>query len=317
MFFCRRGFAKFLLAATLSGFLGVGCGPLSKPFKPDTNDGAPSPFDQLRDLSGVVVAPLENAPAGVGGPFADSVSKLLREANIPSTTGGALKDGFLLEGRARTITWGARHAIVIDWVLSDRLGAIVDQRATNIETDIPIRVNKGGWDAWRVTDDAALDKAAQTIAKVISRLLQQETPVHKPPPRPLLGVASVTGATGDGNKSLQRAFEVVLRRAGVPVAASFDAATIRIYGVVSLSDTTGPDATDAAFRGTYKRLNIKWIFRGSDGVELGIMTQTNMVRKGQVATRWGSLAYDITLAAIDGVMRVLRTMDEVGVITRP
>jgi hypothetical protein len=165
-----------LLAATLSGFLGVGCGPLSKPFKPDTNDGAPSPFDQLRDLSGVVVAPLENAPAGVGGPFADSVSKLLREANIPSTTGGALKDGFLLEGRARTITWGARHAIVIDWVLSDRLGAIVDQRATNKETDIPIRVNKGGWDAWRVTDDAALDKAAQTIAKVISRLLQQETP---------------------------------------------------------------------------------------------------------------------------------------------
>ena len=263
------------------------------------------------------MAPLENAPAGVGGPFADSVSKLLREANIPSTTGGALKDGFLLEGRARTITWGARHAIVIDWVLSDRLGAIVDQRATNIETDIPIRVNKGGWDAWRVTDDAALDKAAQTIAKVISRLLQQEIPVHKPPPRPLLGVASVTGATGDGNKSLQRAFEVVLRRAGVPVAASFDAATIRIYGVVSLSDTTGPDATDAAFRGTYKRLNIKWMFRGSDGVELGIMTQTNMVRKGQVATRWGPLAYDITLAAIDGVMRVLRTMDEVGAITRP
>jgi hypothetical protein len=242
------------------------------------------------------------------------VVKLLREANIPATTGGALKDGLLLEGRARTITWGARHAIVIDWVLSDRLGAIVDQRATNIATDIPVRVNRGGWDAWRGIDDAALDNAARTIAKVISILLQEESLVYKSPPRRLLGVASVTGATGDGNKSLQRAFEVVLRRAGVPVAASLDAATIRIYGIVSLSDTTGPDA---ALGGTYKRLDIKWTFRGSDGVELGIMTQTNMVRKGQVATRWGPLAYDITLAAIDGVMRVLRTMDEVGAITRP
>jgi hypothetical protein len=306
-----------MVAVIFSGLLGASCGPLPKPFKHDTNGGATSPFDQLGDLSGVVVAPIENAPPGIGGPIADSVALQLRRANIPATTGGALRDGLLLEGQARTITWGARHAIVIDWILSDRLGAIVDQRATNIATDIPIRANKGDWDAWRDVDDGVLDKAAQTIAREISGLLQQENPVRKTRPLPLLGVASVTGATGDGNKSLQRAFEAVLRRAGLPVAASIDAATVRIHGVVTVSEVSGSKLEGSDSNEPQSRLDIKWIFRQKDGAEIGVMTQTNTVQNGQIATRWGGLAYDITLAAIDGVLRVLRTMDEARAITRP
>ncbi len=299
-------FKPWVSVVLLAGLLISACGPLPRPFKPESNGGAASPFDQLGDIPGIVVAPIENAPPGVGGPIADSVAALLRRANTPATTVGALTDGYLLEGRARTISWGARHRIVVDWTLTDRLGAIVDERTTDIATDIPIRTKAGQWDAWRRVDDAALDNAARTIATAVAALLQRNNPVERTRARVLLGVASVSGATGDGNESLKRAFEAVLRRAGVPVAVTPDAATVQIHGVVSVVD----------LKGGQKKLDITWTFRRPDGAKIGVMTQHNAVRNGQVEARWGPLAYDITLAAIDGVMSILRTMGEIDAITR-
>jgi hypothetical protein len=309
VFFFKRLFPVILVSALLIG----ACGPLPKPFKPDVNGGAPSPFEQLGDIPGIVVAPVENTPPGVGGPIADSIAESLRRANTPATTAGALLDGYLLEGRARTITWGARHSIVIDWTLTDRRGAILDQRSTNVVTDIPVQANTpvqnrpDEWSLWRHVGEADLKTTSQTIASALAALLQRNIPVQQARPRPLLGVASVTGASGDGNESLRRAFEAVLRRTGLPVAATPDAATVRIHGVVKLTDLEGGQ----------KKLDITWTFRRPDGAEIGVMTQHNAVQDGQVKTRWGPLAYDITLAAIDGVVNILRKMDAYDAITRP
>ena len=126
-------------------------------------------------------------------------------------------------------------------------------------------------------------------------------------PPALLTVASVTGASGDGNESLKRALQAVLRRAGLPVAADPRDATVFIDGVVDLQKLDDSE----------KALDITWSFRDSSGRHLGVMTQQNRVRNNQVGSRWGSLAYDITLAAIDGVVRVLRRRDEIDALTRP
>jgi hypothetical protein len=309
VYFFRRLFPIIVLSVLMLS----ACGPLPKPFKPDVNGGALSPFDQLGGIPGIVVAPVENTPPGFGGPLADSVAALLRQANMPATTGGALLDGYLLEGQARTITWGARHTIVIDWTLSDRQAAILDQRSTNVVTDIPAQTktpapNKPDkWSVWRHVGDADLKNTSQAIATALAALLQPNNPVRQSRPRPRLGVASVTGASGDGNESLRRAFEAVLRRAGLPVAATPDTATVRIHGVVKLTDLESGK----------KKLDITWFFRRPDGAEIGVMTQHNAVLDGQVKTRWGPLAYDITLAAIDGVVSILRKMDEFDAITQP
>ena len=300
-----------IIAAIVAGLFASACGELPKPFKPDAKGLALSPFAQLGDVSGVVVAPIQNAPPGVGDAMADSVAVWLRKANAPATTTGALTNGHLLEGWARIVELGGGPVIVVDWVLTNPANVIVDRRATRIAPIGPARPSAqrsgGEWPAWRRIDDAAIRRASEEIATAVAALLQSNTPVKKDLPRAQLAVASVTGATGDGNESLKRAFEAMLRRAGLPVAATMEEATVLIYGEVTLKSQDD----------TVKVLEINWSFRGPDGRELGVMSQHNQVRNNQVNARWGSLAYDITLAAIEGVVSILKRRDEIDALTRP
>jgi hypothetical protein len=294
--------ALFAILATTA------CGELPRPFKPNVKGLALSPLAQLGDGAGVVVAPVVNTPQDVGVTMAESVASQLRQSNVPATTTGALTNGYLLEGRSREA--GAGQGLVIDWILTNPYNVVVDRRATMIRPVVgaaPTRDLSPEWPIWRRIDDAAIGRATSKIANAVSELLQSNTPVKKDLPPALLTVASVTGASGDGNESLKRALQAVLRRAGLPVAADPRDATVFIDGVVDLQKLDDSE----------KALDITWSFRDSSGRHLGVMTQQNRVRNNQVGSRWGSLAYDITLAAIDGVVRVLRRRDEIDALTRP
>ena len=302
-------FNRWVVPAALFTILATtACGELPRPFKPDVKGLALSPLAQLGDGAGVVVAPVVNTPPDVGAIMAESVASHLRQSNVPATTTGALTNGYLLEGRSRTA--GAEQVLVIDWILTNPNNVVVDRRATVIRPvagAAPTRDVSREGPIWRRIDDAAIGRATSKIADAVSELLQSNTPVKKDLPPALLAVASVTGASGDGNESLKRAFEAVLHRAGLPVAAKLRDATVLIHGVVVLQNLDDAQKT----------LDITWSFRDSSGRELGVMTQQNRVRNNQVESRWGSLAYDITLAAIDGVVSVLRRRDEIDALTRP
>ncbi|MFT6580764.1 MAG: hypothetical protein ACJAU6_001194 [Alphaproteobacteria bacterium] len=305
---------RIFSVALFASLVTAACGELPRPFKPEVKGLTLSPLAQLGDGAGVVVAPIANAPLDVGAMMADSIASRLRQANVPATTTDALTNGYLLEGRSRTA--GAGQGLVIDWILTNPYNVVVDRRTTMVRPTAAAALNPevglnpgvgNEWPIWRRIDNAAIGRATSKIADAVAELLQSNTPVKKDLPPALLAVASVTGASGDGNESLKRAFEAVLHRAGLAVAATPREATVLIDGVVVLQDVEGAQ----------KALDITWSFRDSSGRNLGVMTQRNRVRNNQVESRWGSLAYDITLAAIDGVVSVLRRRDEIDALTRP
>jgi hypothetical protein len=274
------------------------CGPLPRPFKSENGDGVESPFKVFRESVGVVVVPVENAPPAVAGPLADLLAEKLSGKGIPATTGGALKDAYLLEGVATEP--GPDGNAAIAWTLTDERGAVVTEFATRVATSQA---------AWLAGERAPLVAFAIRAAESVSQSLQGPAIAARPvakKPRPSVAVVSVEGAPGDGNEALKTAFEAVLKRSGLPVAADPTQAVLRIYGKVATKPGDGG----------VEKLAITWSLRDAGDVEIGTLTQSNNVSQGRLDTTWGAMAYDVTTAMVGSVVEMLKVMDDAEDIIR-
>lgn len=274
----------------------AGCGPLPRPFK--EGSGVESPFEAIQDSAGVVVVPIEGAPAAVSGPLTEILAAALVRRGVPATTGGALTNGFLLEGLAGPP--GPAGGLSIDWKLTDESG----ENVTAFSTRHP--VTQAAWQSGRAAD---LGRIADATAAEIAESLRgpavsaQEIPRKQ---RSRFAVVSVEGAPGDGNEALKTAFEAVLRRAGLPVTANPEEAAILIYGVVTVKPAA--DGSDS--------LSLVWTLRDPEGAEIGELRQSNQVRHGELDAKWGALAYDITAAVISDVTRIMAIIDDAEAVRR-
>ncbi len=273
------------------GVVLAGCGNLPRPFKAEIGEGAESPLVALQDSVGIVVVPTFGAPPGVAGPLADIMAADLRRTNVPATTGSAIKNGYILEGEAKfTPITGDQGEISVIWTITDPQGTVVDRLLTQ---------QMGGQAAWQTGSRVVLNGLAEDAVPRIADVLQSNLPVVAQAARPTIGVVKIEGAPGDGNEALKKAFEAVLRNAGLPVVEDASLAAIQVFGNVEVS----PEDKGR------EKLEIKWTLRQPDGSDIGSMTQTNAIRAGKASARWGSLAYDVTFAMIDSVANVLQTME--------
>jgi hypothetical protein len=282
--------------------IAAGCGALPKPFKSVSGGGAENPLAAMRDSAGIVVAPIQGAPPAVAGPLAEIMAATFRRANIPATTGSAIKNAYLLEGAATFSgapggARGGKETVSIAWAVSDHRGVGIESFSTEHKITAA---------AWRVGERARLDAIAAATAPRIAAMLRANLPAAPETPPPMIGIIAIEGAPGDGNLALKKAFETVLRDAGVPVTADPDLATIRVFGKVAI-------ATQSETR---DKITIIWTLRNLDGDEIGVLTQNNTIRKGQASARWGPLAYDVTFAMVDSIANILRTMNRADDITR-
>ncbi len=288
-------FSKFSKQIVLAFCLAVAaCGPLPKPFK--SGAGAEHPFLAMQDSAGVVVAPLVGAPPAVSGPLMEIMAAALRREDVPATTSSAVKNAYLLEGQA-SVPQSPGGVLSIIWSLSDIQGAEVESLTTE-HRFIPA--------AWRAGETAMLEALAAKAAPVIARTLQANLPAVALREPPTLGVVAVEGAPGNGNSALRAAFEAVLRNAGLPVAADPSQANVQIFGAVKVIPLAGGK----------EKVQIIWRMRDAKGGKIGVLNQSNTIEGGQLDGQWGSLAYDVTYAMVDGVARMLRAFDNAERIRR-
>ncbi|NKB56179.1 MAG: hypothetical protein GKS00_07565 [Alphaproteobacteria bacterium] len=270
----------------------AGCGQLPRPFKADEGQGAESPLVALQDSAGIVVVPVFGAPSPVAGPLADIMAEGFRQTNIPATTGSAIKNAYLLEGEAKfTPAQGDIGVVTVDWTVSDSEGEVVERLTTKQE--VPAA-------AWQSGARVQLNALSANAVPKIAGILQKNTPsAAEIAARPTIGVVAVEGAPGDGNEALKKAFEAVLKSAGVPVAPDPKLAAIQVFGKVDVaSQSEGVD-----------KIAIEWVLRKPDGSEIGVLKQNNTIKNGQASAEWGPLAYDVTFAMIDSIADILQTME--------
>jgi hypothetical protein len=110
-----------------------------------------------------------------------------------------------------------------------------------------------------------------------------------------VAVRPLTGAPGDGGKSLATAIASVLQRQELAIVEDGKQADLSIDGEVSVA----PAKADK------QHIKIVWRVRRADGAEIGTVGQENDVPAGMLDGPWGDVAYSVALAAGEGLLQLV------------
>jgi len=270
------------------------CGPLPRPFEPGSRDLA-NPLLQIQDSYGVVVAPVYDAPPEVATPLASLLARRLGKHEIPATATGVLNSGNLLEGWFSLENSIAGSVdVVVEWQLSDRNGQEILGRTSRMRvTNASLARN-----AWPIVDNLASD----ILPHLVSRLAGDPRPTTPRQPREALAVGTISGAPGDGDAALRRAFASILPRSGIGYSETTKNASAVINGQIEVS----PLSNDT------ESIRLVWTIRDSAQKELAILRQQNKIPKDRLSGKWGSLAFDIVLAMRGQILEAMRRLETSG-----
>ena len=264
------------------------CGDLPQPFagKPG---GAARLLLQPPPPRLAVPAPTDALlPDAAARPYADAVATALVAREVPAVAGPAHPGDWRL----------VLSAELQGTAVTPRFTVFDPQGKQSGQTDGP-PVAAADWNA---AAPAVLRQEAVASAGAISNLLSSidaarkrtdPNSLYNRPPR--VFVAPVTGAPGDGNRSLVLELRRLLPQQGEQLQDSPQGADFTVVGTVHTSPAPG-DQT---------RVEIQWHITDAAGHDLGKVVQLNDVPKGTLDGLWADVALVVAQQAAAGVKDVI------------
>ncbi len=265
------------------------CQPLPHPF---ADDRPPAALLKVRDVAGVSIAPVEGQPAEVAEKLGAAVAKALLKREIPASDKTTSLRSYQLYGRvAESPPQRGNTTVNAYWRLYDAKGRTVGEHSARVEAEAR---------EWESASARPIELLAGLSADGLAPLLEEEAPAAaaKEPEgarRTRIAIGNISGAPGDGAKSLAAAVAMVLKRQDLAIVEKGDKADLMIDGEVSVTPV----------KANQQHVKIVWHVRRADGAEIGTAGQENDVPRGLLDGPWGDLAYNIALAAGDGLMQLV------------
>jgi hypothetical protein len=259
----------------------------------------------------VAVAPIIGTPPQVAQDLTDALVAAGKDRSltlIPGGSGGSYTlRGYLVASNERG---GAKITYI--WDVTDAKGG----RVARVSGDEMVAARAGG-DPWAGVDSATLrsiaGKTTSQLAASLSRggsapaavAASEGTPATTATaPRPTAAVspksagvvvAPVSGAPGDGQRSLTTALKKRLYAGGIKLANGTADGVYMVKGSVVLSDASGGKQS----------IRIDWLVLDPSGKRLGTVSQQNTIPRGSLNGPWGAIADAAAGAAADGIIKLL------------
>jgi hypothetical protein len=263
------------------------CQPLPHPF----GENRPPPLSPVMsppDAAGIVVDPVAGAPGPAAQALAEAMADALRHEDVPADTASSNVKSYRLAATATVEPRGAETAVRIDWRLSAADGKPVGEE--NISETVADA-------AWRAGDKAMAAKLVEQAAPLLAKRVEGDAPLEKKIVTPMVALKPVSGAPGDGERSLTFAIADVLKRAGIALQASpGDKPTYELAAKIEM----GPPESGK------QSIKITWLVSRANGGEIGKVSQQNAVPAGSLDGAWGPTAYDVALAAAAGIVELIQ-----------
>jgi hypothetical protein len=308
---CRRLRHIAITALTAAVVFGLCAGGLADSAKAGFfSDTASRLFG--RSSSRLDLAPIVGAPPNIAKQFAQELAAAGADNKLTITPDGTgspytLK-GYLVATAERK---GAKISYILD--ITDSKG----QRVGRVSGEQLI-AGRSGADPWSGVNSAALHGLAVKIAPQIAASMSgggspppvasgpapsasaPDTAAPAPTARAAKGpvttiVAPVSGAPGDGTKSLTAAIKKRLYAKGVKLATVQTGNTYTVKGIVSVTDGSGGKQS----------IRIDWQVIDPNGKRVGTVSQKNNIPKGSLDGPWGAIADAAAGAAADGIVKLL------------
>jgi hypothetical protein len=286
-----RRLAAFLIAALIGAALLGGCQPLPHPF---ADDWPPAELLRIRDSAGISVAPIAGGPKAMTTKLGSAVASALLKHDIPASDKTTSLGSYLLYGRlAQSLAEHGSAKVTAYWRLYTAGGKPIGDRKVDVEA--PVK-------EWEAAAGPPIERLAAASAAAIAPLIEDKMPMPEAAAsadqdagRLRVAVEPLSGAPGDGDKSLAAAVRTVLQRQDLAIVAPGQKADLTIDGKVSVAPVK-PDQ---------QHVRILWRLRRADGAEIGTVGQENDVPRGMLEGPWGDLAYSVAIAASDGLMQLV------------
>lgn len=262
----------------------------------------------------IAVAPI----IGTTPPIAQQLSEALVVAGkdrgltlVPDGT----KANYMLRGYLVATSEGKGSKITYIWDVSDAGG----QRVARVSGE-EVVAGRAGADPWNSVDNAAIRSIAGKTASQLAASMPRggggsasavaaasdaapaATASAAPPPRAApapkangVVVTPVSGAPGDGQRSLTTALKKRLYAGGVKLANGAAVNVYMVKGTVSLVDASSGKQS----------VRIDWQVLDPNGKKLGTVSQQNTIPRGSLNGPWGAIADAAAGAAAAGIIKLL------------
>lgn len=276
--FGNRGDCLAMLA--LAVFV-TACQPLPHPF---ADDRPPAALLTVRDGAGVAVAPVSGKPEAAAAKLGAAVARALLKRDIPASDKTTSLGSYKLYGR---LAQSGSATMTVYWRLYDAKGRKIGER--DAQVDAPAGELESG-------SDNPIERLAGLSADGLAPLLEDEAPLEATSGvRTRIAIGQVSGAPGEGAKSLESAIAAVLQHQGLAIVKDGQKSDLIVDGEVSVAPVK-PDK---------QHVKIIWRVRRADGSEIGTVGQENDVMRGALDGPWGDLAYSVAIAASDGLAQLV------------
>lgn len=275
------------LLPLLLALIAAACQPVPHPFV-DDRPPPDSPLLSPPDSAGVVVPPVAGTAAPAGRALAEAMAAALRDADVPASTGAHNQRSFRLLGTAREAPLAdGRTQVAIAWEMRDAAGKPVGRQAQTL-----VEPTAG----WQGGDAALAESAVRQVAPALAKLVEGDAPLPAVGVDPVVAVRDITGAPGDGARSLLSAMSNALGRANVAVAGKpDDKSNFVLTAVIAVAPAAA----------SKQQVKVTWILARPDGREVGRVNQANTVPAGSLDHAWGDIAYAVANAAAPGVVAII------------
>jgi hypothetical protein len=260
----------------------------------------------------VAVAPIIGTPPQVAQDLTDALVAAGKDRSLTLIPGTG-KANYTLRGYLVASSEKAGSKISYIWDVTDAKG----ERVARVSGDELI-ASRAGSDPWSGVDSAALrsiaGKTTSQLAATLSRggssaaavaATSQGSPAttasaSRPtaaasPKSAGVIVAPVSGAPGDGQRSLTTALKKRLYAGGIKLANGIAENVYTVKGSVVLSDASGGKQS----------IRIDWLVLDPSGKRLGTVSQQNTIPRGSLNGPWGAIADAAAGAAADGIIKLL------------
>jgi hypothetical protein len=229
--------------------------------------------------AGLVVEPFEGVADGKA--FADALAEALQNEDIGATTDELPGPAFRMYGEAVPKS----GSIEIQWAIEDARGGEVGGGERLLPADQVPQWRDGDLGLYHDVAKMLASEAAASLAETHAGIREDYTVV----------VPAVTGAPGEGPKTLQRSMIYLLDKRGVKVTQNGDAApdgarALTLRGVMKVTPVSG-----------HSHIDMAWSLLREDGSEVGKIEQANDLPTAMLQVPWGDIAYAIADSAADSV----------------
>jgi len=313
---------------TASSMFGGSLFGSSSPPPQELAAAAPAPIAPQPPLAKVAIAPIIGAPDAIAKQIQQEFTSAVEKQRVSVLTGKDERADFTLRGYIVAAKDKSATKVSYIWDITDPTGKRVN-RITGEEVVSP-STGKDPWAA--LTPQVAQSiagKAANsfvawlpshsTQAPLASNVAAQPAGAHPAGAEPKRVAAAkqpastgttgsitregpvqalvptVTGAPGDGSRSLTAAIQRELVGKGVSIADRPTAVAYRVEGSVTMGE-----AKDGK-----QPIHIEWLVRDPQGKKLGTVSQKNEIPAGSLDGAWEGTAEQAAGAAAQGIVKLL------------